>query len=163
MGSGKSTFGKQLANYLHFDFYDLDKYIEDQTQKTINSIFENEGEDAFRNYETDVLKQIINKSCNAVISTGGGTPCFNDNLLLMLQKGTVIYMKQDPKTLAHRIANSHIVRPLTKSLNNEELEHWIQNKIIEREKYYNKAHLIIDAGNIQPQILISYLKQLGLN
>lgn len=163
MGSGKSTLGKQLANYLHFDFYDLDKYVEENTKKSIHSIFENEGEESFRNYETAALKQIIDKSCNAVISTGGGTPCFNDNILIMLEKGTVIYLKQNPKILAYRLANSHIIRPLIKSMNQDKLERWIQNKIIEREKYYNKAHIILNADNIQPPILMSYLKQLGLN
>lgn len=161
MGSGKSTLGLQLAKYLHIEFYDLDKYIESITKKNINYIFKNEGEIAFRNYEKDALKQIINKTYNAVIATGGGTPCFYDNMMLMIQNGTVIYLKSDPKTLSHRIINSQTERPLIKTLNKNEIELWIKNKIKEREKFYNKAHLIVDANNISTKKLINYLKNIG--
>jgi len=163
MGSGKSTLGKQLAHYLNIDFYDLDHYIEQNTQKTIEQIFKKESENAFRTYETQYLHEIVNKTENAVIATGGGTPCYNNNIEYMLENGIVIYLKHNAHTLAQRIIASKTVRPLVQQYHKNELIRWIEEKIMQREPYYSKANLIINASNIHPSLLIQYLKQLGFN
>jgi len=163
MGSGKSTLGKHLAHYLKTNFYDLDHYIEQRTQKTIQYIFKEEGEQAFRTYETQYLHEIVKISDHAVISTGGGTPCFNNNIDFMLEKGIVIYLKHNAQTLARRILQSKTARPLIQHFDKNELTLWIEEKILQRELYYNKANLIINANNIHPSMLIQYLKQLGFN
>lgn len=158
MGSGKSTLGNQLAQLLHVDFFDLDKYIEHETRKSIQTIFETEGEEVFRKYESKYLKHIISTTSQAVISTGGGTPCFYNNLTMMQNSGIVIYLKQSTITLAKRIYFSKTNRPLIKNMSEEDLICWIEKKIQEREKYYNKANLIIEANNINAENLIRYLK-----
>lgn len=158
MGSGKSTIGHKLAQFLKIDFYDLDKYIEQETQKSIQTIFKTEGEEVFRKYEAKFLKQLISLSTNVVISTGGGTPCFNDNLNLMQKNGIIIYLKQNSKTLAKRIIKSKTNRPLISNMNENELINWIDQKIVEREPFYNQANLIVEAQNINAEILVCYLK-----
>ncbi|GAB4454116.1 MAG: shikimate kinase [Bacteroidales bacterium] len=162
MGSGKSTLGNQLAQLLHVDFFDLDKYIEHETHKSIQTIFETEGEEVFRKYESKYLKHIIAASSQAVISTGGGTPCFYDNLQIMQQNGIVIYLKQNTNTLAKRILTSKTKRPLIKNMSEKELLKWIEDKLAERGIYYNQANLIIEAQNINAATLISYLEHFNL-
>lgn len=158
MGSGKSTIGYRLAKYLNINFFDLDKYIEQHTQKSIQTIFETEGEQNFRKYETKYLKQIISLSDNAVISTGGGTPCFNDNFKIMQNNGIVIYLKHNATTLAKRIFFSKTIRPLVNNLHEDELIIWVTEKLKEREPTYQQANLIIEAQNITANKLASYLK-----
>lgn len=158
MGSGKSTLGYRLAKYLNIDFFDLDKYIEQCIQKSIQTIFETEGEVNFRKYETLYLKQIISISDNAVISTGGGTPCFNDNLKVMQNNGIVIYLKHSATTLAKRIFFSKTIRPLVHNMQEDELVIWVSEKLKEREPTYQQANLIIEAQNITANKLAGYLK-----
>lgn len=158
MGSGKSTLGYRLAQYLNIDFFDLDKYIEQNTQKSIQTIFETEGEHIFRKLETKYLKQIISLSVNAVISTGGGTPCFYDNLKLMQDNGIVIYLKHNATTLAKRIFLSKTIRPLVNNMQEDELIIWVTEKLKERESTYQQANLIIEAQNITANKLACYLK-----
>ncbi|HOU99064.1 MAG TPA: shikimate kinase [Bacteroidales bacterium] len=162
MGSGKSTIGNQLARYLNIDFFDLDKYIEKNTRSSIQTIFETEGEEVFRKYESKYLKQIIAASSQSVISTGGGTPCYYDNLQVMQQNGIVIYLKQNTNTLAKRILTSKTKRPLIKNMGEKELLQWIEDKLAERGIYYNQANLIIEAQNINAATLVSYLEHFNL-
>lgn len=163
MGSGKTTFGKHLAEYLKIEFYDLDHYIESKTNKKIINIFSLEGEQSFREYETFYLKEIINNHTNAVISTGGGTPCFHNNIQLMLKSGLVIYLKQNPEILVYRILNSKTARPLIDTVDKNKILDWVTKKLAEREHYYNQANIIINVQNITPSVFIEYIKQLGYN
>ena len=99
MGCGKTTLGKKLAKHLNFNFIDLDRFIENKTVKSINVIFDEKGEQYFRDLEKESLNEIY-KMDNLVIATGGGTPCFSDNMQTMLEKGICIYLKMEAEDLA---------------------------------------------------------------
>jgi shikimate kinase len=147
MGSGKTTAGRKLAVSLDWSFIDLDKQIEDQTGKRIAEIFQQDGEDYFRIVESEVLKSLqLNK--NTIVSTGGGTPCYSDNMEYMLSSGITLYLKMTPAQLCSRLADSSFERPLIKGLNQGELLSFIEEKLIFREKWYNRSELIVDGFNL---------------
>ena len=112
MGSGKTTVGKQLARALRFDFFDLDEVIEKAENRSIPEIFAREGESSFRGLERKYLRQLIDTKANMVLSTGGGTPCFYDNHMIMKKEGITVYLKMDVATLVHRLSNAKEERPL---------------------------------------------------
>ncbi len=144
MGCGKTTAGKKLAAALGWQYADLDKLIETETGKKIHEIFEESGEAGFRETETRALLG-LNPDSDVVVSTGGGTPCFNQNMDFMLKTGLTIYLKLSPGVLKSRLEDSSTVRPLIKDIKNDDLEAYIAGKLGEREKWYNKADLIVDA------------------
>ena len=96
MGSGKTTVGRQLARSLSLQFIDLDAFIEGKYRKTISQLFEERGEDDFRKLERQALLEVAEFE-NVVISTGGGTPCFFDNMALMNRSGTTVYLQAEPE------------------------------------------------------------------
>ena len=110
-GAGKSTFGKKLAKDVGLPFFDLDELIEAGSGQTIPEIFE-KGEDRFRIIEKDVLIEFLNSNDSFVLSAGGGTPCFYDNLNLMLQSSIVVYLKREVDELVQRLSGSESNRPL---------------------------------------------------
>ena len=158
MGSGKSTIGRRLAGVLGFDFVDTDRFIEMQYGATITKIFEQHGEDAFRQMERDVLQKMLQHEF-AVISTGGGMPCQDDNMDMMLASGKVIYLKTFPQTLSRRLLNSHTNRPLIKGKTEKELQQYINEKLTEREPVYNRAHIVVQTEIFSMEEL---LQSLGL-
>jgi len=145
--SGKTTLGKKLASILNKTFIDLDEYIEKKTNKSINEIFEIYGSSFFRKIENECLFEVISKNNGIVLATGGGTPCFFNNLDLLLEYGIVIYLKVDLKILINRILNMPEKFPLLKGIKYNEIPNWVENTLIEREKFYLKAHLIINPIN----------------
>ena len=153
MGSGKSTAGKKLASLLDWSFIDLDERIEEFTGKTIPEIFSEYGEDYFRNVESKILKSIIQS--NTVISTGGGSPCFSDNMDHMLKNGLTVYLKLTPGQLKSRLSSSSGERPLIKNVRNEELLDFIKEKLASREKWYNRAEMIIEVTDLDINMLHS--------
>ncbi len=147
MGSGKTTAGKKLAASLGWSFIDLDNKIEEHTGMKIPEIFSKFGEEHFRNIEAEMLKSITPES-NIVLATGGGTPCYKDNMEFMLGTGLVIYLKMTPLQLASRLAASNDERPLIKDLEGKELLLFIEIKLSGREKWYEKSHLIHNGFDI---------------
>jgi shikimate kinase len=143
MGSGKSTTGRKLAAHLDWHFADLDRSIENHTGRTISEIFSQEGEIYFRNVESEVLRS-LNSQTNTVISTGGGTPCFGDNMDFMLGTGLTVYLKLTPFQLKSRLTDSKGERPLIKDLTSEGLLHFIENKLVIREKWYSRAEITVE-------------------
>ena len=147
MGSGKSTLGKRLANKLGITFIDLDEYFEQKFRTSITLFFERFGEDSFRKLEHEVLKEVIYKYIDVVISTGGGTPCFFNNLELMNEQGVTVYLKLPPAVLASRLSNSpfRYRRPKLKGLDKDTLLETVTMHLQEREPFYSQSGLIIDA------------------
>ena len=157
MGSGKSTVGRKLSSATGLNFIDLDNYIENREKKTINYIFENKGEDHFRRIEHNYLKEIIKKD-NFVLSCGGGTPCFFDNMPGMNEKGVTIYLKMNIDALYSRIIQSQDKRPLVKEISGDALLNYITTLLNKREEYYKMAHHTVEAINLK---ISSVVKLIG--
>ena len=147
MGCGKTTLGKKLAKDLNYNFIDLDTYIEKRTNKTITEIFDNKGEKKFRIVERESLIEVCKKD-NIVIATGGGTPCFFDNMQEILVSGKAIYLKMKIKDLLERLKTEKSQRPLIKNKSAKELENFIRNKLSKREYFYKKSDYILQGKNI---------------
>lgn len=156
MGCGKSTSGRLLAQHLHYGFIDLDIQFQTTLKMNIPTFFEQFGEEAFRKAEYEILRQ-IDTSKNLVVATGGGTPCFSDNMDFLKSTGITIYLQLAPCLLFKRLSSSHTNRPLVRGKKPEELKIWIENLVKEREVYYKKAHIIIDARNLSQSLLIRVL------
>jgi len=162
-GSGKSSIGKKLANQLHFDFFDTDAEIERITGKTIAQIFEDEGEIYFREKEHTLITELSLKN-NIVVSTGGGTPCFFDNMQKMNQTGLTIYLHASPSLLKHRIANQKHQKPLLKNIPDEKMTTHITQLLQQRETYYQQAQITVEAFNITAKKLLWIIegKEVGI-
>lgn len=143
MGCGKTTWSRKLAAHLGYDFIDLDHLLEEQAGMTIAEYFASYGEEAFRILESEVLKQTA-YSNNTVISTGGGLPCFFDNMSWMNAHGKTVYIKLSPKTLVDRLEKGKAKRPLLRDKHGDELLAFITEKLAEREAYYLQAQYIAD-------------------
>lgn len=147
MGAGKTTFGKQIARKLGMTFVDSDNYIVDKFHSSINEIFEIHGEKKFRKMEREALEEISLQE-NAVVATGGGLPCFGDNIDYMKKHGICIYLKVDENTLANRLDAIKHSRPLLKDKSREELAATIHEMLEKRALYYEQADIIVDATDM---------------
>ncbi|MFA7493638.1 MAG: shikimate kinase, partial [Proteiniphilum sp.] len=141
MGSGKTTIGKRLAKVLSLSFVDLDAYIENKYRKKVPALFEEKGEEGFRKIESQTLRE-VSEFENVLISTGGGTPCFFDNMEVMNRTGLTIYLEAYPEDLADHLMASKTVRPLIAGKSREELIPFITEHLARRESYYRKAKII---------------------
>ncbi|MBP5710751.1 MAG: (d)CMP kinase [Bacteroidales bacterium] len=146
-GAGKSTVGRKIANRLSFSFIDTDRYFEEKYRFTIFNFFKNFGEELFRRLEREILLEVLDFE-NVVIATGGGTPCFFDNMDIINQKSTSIYIEMSPVSLSDRLWHSKKPRPLTHNMSREELDQYISTKLTERSAFYKKAQYTIKGENI---------------
>lgn len=152
MYSGKTTVGRKLASRLNLDFYDLDQHFELKYKISVRDFFEKYDEKAFREIEHRLLIEVLQKD-NIVLSTGGGTPCFYDNIDIINSQGISVYLKMDPKSILHRAVHSKNPRPLFQNIKEDELPDFILRHLEEREKYYNKAHLLFKGENADVDLL----------
>ena len=152
MGCGKSTLGKRLAKHLNLQFVDMDHYIEMRNHKTVPQIFAEEGEVEFRKKERKALEELSEFS-NIVIATGGGAPCFFDNIDLMNNTGTTIYMNINPAILADRLIHSKTERPLIKGKSQEELTVFIDEMLTKRRPFYSQAKYEITEPDIDLDVI----------
>ncbi|MHC1708066.1 MAG: shikimate kinase [Bacteroidales bacterium] len=160
MGSGKSFTGKRLSALLGYKFYDIDSLFEEKYHFTIHDFFEKFGEEAFRKLESDLLISTHSFE-NAVISTGGGTPCFFENMEFIKENGISVYLKMPPEKILYRLNQSKKPRPLVKSLQGAELLATVKSLLEKREEYYLRADIIIEAKFVDPaEIVTMILKQL---
>jgi len=141
MGSGKSYLGKYLSEKYNQKFLDLDQFIEDSVQISIPQIFSSIGEEGFREKEANLLRKTADFN-QYIISCGGGTPCFNDNMQWIKEHGISIYLKTTEEILFKRLNNQKSGRPLLSNMSDEDLRNFISKKIIEREKFYVQADYI---------------------
>ena len=140
MGSGKTTIGKTVAEKLQWTFLDTDEIIEKRYEMEISEIFRLYGESEFRGAEQEILKELASEE-NAVISTGGGAPCFFDNMEQMNITGKTFYINLPPNQLAERLLTTNLeTRPLLARLSKEELEKFITENLTKREPFYTQAH-----------------------
>ena len=143
MGSGKTTVGRALSKETGMMFYDLDWYIESRMRKTVAQIFAEKGEEGFRKIEYNMLHEVAEFE-NVIISCGGGTPCFFDNMDYLNQQGDVVYLKCEPETLYKHLLMGKVERPLIKGKSPEELIAYITNHLAEREPFYSRAKHTLD-------------------
>ncbi|WP_455640807.1 shikimate kinase [Parabacteroides sp.] len=144
MGAGKTTVGKDLARRMGLSFIDLDCYIEGRYHKTVGQIFAEKGEEAFRDIERRMLHE-VSMFEDVLISTGGGAPCFFDNMEFMNGAGTTVYLKVSVEELAKRLETCKTTRPVLKGRSGEELRTFIGESLEKRNPYYMKASVIFDA------------------
>jgi len=148
MGSGKSTIGRELATILKYSFIDLDDYISEKENTSISTLFKKKGEIFFRKKEAKYLNEILSTSENVILSLGGGTPCYGNNINLMLDKAhlKLIYLKLSITLLAERLSKETNTRPLISHLNSsDELIEFIGKHLFERSHFYNKANYVINS------------------
>jgi shikimate kinase len=145
MGSGKTTVGKVLSRELNLPFYDLDWYIENRMHKSIHQIFEEKGEEGFRKIERNLLHEVAEFE-NVIISCGGGTPCFFDNIGYINQQGESVYLKCRADVLSAHLRMGKTIRPLLLNKTNEEVELFINEQLAQRESFYSQAKHIIDVS-----------------
>lgn len=143
MGAGKTTIGKALAEELNLQFFDLDWYIEDRFHKKIPQIFEERGEEGFRIIERNMLREVAEFE-NVLISSGGGTPCFFDNIDYMNQQAKTVYLKASPEVLCNHLKMSRTERPLLANKTADEMKDFIRESLAKREPFYLKARYTID-------------------
>jgi len=143
MGVGKSTIGKKLARHLNFEFIDLDDIFEQKYKISIDSFFNKYDEELFRKLEHDMLLETFLKT-NAVISTGGGTPCYHNAMEKINNVGYSVYINMPPAAIAHRLSTAKKKRPLIEGIPKEELLDVINEKLSGRHPIYKKAHLQVN-------------------
>jgi len=160
MGCGKSTIGRKVAEIMGLSFVDLDKYIEERYFKTVPAIFSEEGEEQFREKERISLLE-VSQFENVVVGTGGGAPCFFDNMEVMNNNGITVYIAPDTVVLATRLLKSKTVRPLIVGKSPEELISFINNALLKRAPFYEQSKIIIRGeNNLNPQLVIDKIRQL---
>jgi len=149
MGSGKSYWKQHLAKMLKTGGYDLDFIIEAQEEKTISEIFKEDGEEYFRETEAKLLRLFGVKKI-FVLATGGGTPCFHNNMKWMNEQGITIWIDEPFKVLIERLLKEKSHRPLISHLDEEGINEFLTNKYKERKPYYSQAtyHLIGEEINL---------------
>ena len=142
MGAGKTTVGKVLSRQLGLSFIDLDHYIEGR--KTVGQLFAEKGEDAFRDIERRMLREVAAFE-DVLVSTGGGAPCFFDNMEFMNGAGQTVYLKVSVEELAKRLELCKSTRPILKGRSGDELKAFIAESLEKREPFYSKASIVFDA------------------
>ncbi len=145
MGAGKTTVGRALAKETGMQFYDLDWYIEARMHKTVPQLFAERGEDGFRRVESNMLHEAAEFE-DVIISSGGGTPCFFDNMEYMNAQGDTVYLKASPDVLCAHLKMGKVKRPLLEGKSEEELRSFVASQLEQREPYYMKAKHVLDVN-----------------
>jgi shikimate kinase len=157
-GSGKSTFGRQLASVLNFPYYDLDQLIESNYEMKIPEIFSKFGEGKFREWESESLRQTLESTDSFVLASGGGCPCFNDNMDMINKHGVSVYLDVPLDEISTRLGLSKIQnRPMFQGLDRDEITAKLKSLLLEREYFYNQAKIKLSGEDFSAELLISEL------
>ncbi len=159
MASGKSSVGKKLAKKIGLPFIDLDDYIEEKYSTTIRLLIYDKGMDEFRKIEKESLEILINKYENVLISTGGGTPCYFDNMNEMNSKGLTIYLEVDIPTLVDRLMHSKKDRPLIWGKTRDDLTVYAKDLLAKRKEDYEKAKYKVEGKNLKVDTLVDLIEK----
>lgn len=159
MGAGKSTVGKRLARRMNLPFIDLDDAFEARYKYSIPRFFDHFGEERFREFEQECLKEVIQDHTEAVISSGGGTACHPDNLNLMQESGITVYLKMHSASLAHRLKHARRLRPVIRDVKNDDMQAFVENQLAEREPFYRQAHITVKGEDLELGKLENLLKK----
>lgn len=147
MGAGKSYWGKQLADHWQLPYYDLDEVIVEAEEMAISDIFATKGEDYFRERESMLLRELSRQN-NFLISCGGGTPCFQDNMDFMNDRGITVWINPSLEAMVERLQRKKYKRPLIQDLDDEDLLDFVEKKLAERAPFYQQSKHIISSDNI---------------
>ncbi len=156
MGSGKTTVGKSLAKQLGMTFIDLDHFIENEQGKTIPEIFKEKGEIAFRKIEREMLENLLQKE-NIILSLGGGTPAYYNNMHLINQFSHSVYLQTPLNELTKRLSENKGQRPLLQHLDDDELTEYIAKHLFERRAFYEQAHTHFKTQQMNPEDVVRLL------
>lgn len=148
MGSGKTLVSKELSVLNNFKIFDLDTEISKQNNRSITEIFKEKGEFFFRKTEKEVLEKILSTEKNIILSLGGGTPCYYNNIDSINEKTISVFLKTNVKTLAQRLSSEKDKRPLIQNISNEDLPEFIAKHLFERNPFYNQAKITINTDNL---------------
>ena len=159
MGSGKTHWGRLLSKKLGLAFYDLDTVIVEQEKKPVADIFSENGEEYFRYKETEALERITDGEDGFILSCGGGTPCFFNNIEFMKRNGKVIWLNTSVEVLQHRLVKERKSRPLIRAVDEADLTRYIIRKLSERRMYYQQADVMVNEESVTLDELIKLLFQ----
>jgi shikimate kinase len=148
MGVGKSIISSKLGSILNLKTIDLDSYIEKKESSSITDLFKNKGEIYFRIVENKYLKELLNLKEDLIIASGGGTPCYANNMEIINKNATSVYLKASIDFLYNRLIDEKKNRPLIKNIKTENLKEFIAKHLFERNNFYNKADKIIEINDI---------------
>lgn len=163
-GSGKSTFGRQLAQELNFPFLDLDQMIEERYLKKIPEIFSIYGEGKFREWETETLAEALDRNDSFILASGGGAPCFNDNMDLINSKAVSVYLDVPLESISHRLQSSKFqARPMFQGLDQGEIILKLKSLQVSREFFYNQAKIKLSGEDFSAELLMYELINLIKN
>lgn len=157
MASGKTSIGKKLANKLSYDFIDLDDLIEEKENLTVSQVFKSKGEVYFRNQEHLHLKEVLNTKNNIVLSVGGGTPCYSNNIDIIVNNNKVksIYLKASIATLTEKLMRKKAKRPLIAHIETEAaMAEFIGKHLFERVQFYNQAEIMLPVDNKTKDVIV---------
>ncbi len=158
MGSGKTHWGKILSRQINLPYFDLDEVIVASEKKSVQQIFHDNGEEYFRIKEQEVLEALAEDHNDVIISTGGGTPCFFNNIDFMKQQGKVVWLNTAIDILVERLLKQKHSRPLIKNISDAELKSFIVKKLQDRKMYYEQAHVMLHEESITIESLLKSIQ-----
>jgi len=159
MGSGKTHWGKLLSAKLQLPFRDLDSAIVEKEERSVSDIFAEKGEEYFRYLEKEVLEELVGQEESFILSCGGGTPCFFNNIEFMKKSGKVLWLNTSVDVLKERLLKERMSRPLIREIDEGELKRYIIRKLTERKMYYEQADAMVNEESITLEELIRSLLQ----
>lgn len=159
MGSGKTHWGQRLAAKLNLAFHDLDSLIIDKEKRSVADIFAEKGEEYFRYQEKEILEAVTAQEESFILSCGGGTPCFFNNIEFMKKNGKVIWLNTSVDVLKQRLQKERLSRPLIADVDEDDLKRYIIRKLSERRMYYQQADVTVSEENTHLDELIRILLQ----